>query len=137
LVFIILALMKKIEVVAAIIKNNDHFLCCQRKKSKLTYLSEKWEFPGGKLEIGETREQALLREIDEELGMRICDIKFALTVVHVYEDFELTMHAFHVSTKQDKFKLHAHKKAIWATLGKLSDFNWAAADIPIVKHLQN
>ena len=129
--------MKKIEVVAAIIKNNDHFLCCQRKKSKLTYLSEKWEFPGGKLEIGETREQALLREIDEELGMRICDIKFALTVVHVYEDFELTMHTFKVSTTQTKFKLHAHKDAIWTPLEKLNKYEWAAADLPIVEYLQN
>jgi 8-oxo-dGTP diphosphatase len=128
--------MKKIEVVAAIIRKNDNILCCQRKKDKLTYLSEKWEFPGGKIEAGESRTQALTREIDEELEMKIYDIKFALTVIHNYIDFELTMHVFNVKTNKDKFKLHAHQDAIWAPLQELSKFNWAAADIPIIKHLQ-
>ena len=129
--------MKKIEVVAAIIRKNDNFLCCQRKKHKLTYLSERWEFPGGKIEAGESKTQALTREIDEELEMKIYDIKFALTVVHNYIDFELTMHVFNVKTNKDKFKLHAHQDAIWAPLQELSKLNWAAADIPIVKYLQN
>lgn len=129
--------MKNIEVVAAIIKKDGHFLCCQRKNNKLKYLSEKWEFPGGKLELGETREQALEREIKEELEMKIFDIKFALTIIHKYEDFELTMHAFNVSTNEEKFKLHAHKKAIWVTIKKLYKLNWAEADIPIVKYLEN
>jgi 8-oxo-dGTP diphosphatase len=129
--------MKKIEVVAAIIKNNGSILCCQRETNKLAYLSEKWEFPGGKLEEGETREEALIREIDEELEMVIYDIEFALTVVHKYEDFELIMHAFQVSTTQTKFKLHAHKEAIWTPLGKLNKYDWAAADVPIVEYLQN
>tara|TARA_B100001059_G_C17435954_1_gene380275 strand:- start:145 stop:387 length:243 start_codon:yes stop_codon:yes gene_type:complete len=79
--------MKKIEVVAGIIFYKDRILCCQRKTNKYPYLSEKWEFPGGKLEEGETREKALIREIDEELEMEIKDLKFALTVVHQYEDF--------------------------------------------------
>jgi 8-oxo-dGTP diphosphatase len=129
--------MKKIEVVAAIIKNNDNILCCQREINKLSYLSEKWEFPGGKLEEGETREEALVREIDEELDMVIYNIEFALTVVHKYEDFELTMHTFKVSTTQTKFKLHAHKEAIWTPLEKLNKYDWAAADLPIVEYLQN
>ena len=65
--------MKKIEVVAGVIINKNKILCCQRKKSKYSYLSEKWEFPGGKLEENETREKALIREIDEELEMEIKD----------------------------------------------------------------
>ena len=56
---------KLIEVVAAIIKIENKYLCCQRKKNKLTYLSEKYEFPGGKIENNETKEEALKREIKE------------------------------------------------------------------------
>ena len=59
--------MKEIEVVAAIIQHQNKILCCQRRENKLQYLSEKWEFPGGKLEVGESREAGLLREIKEEL----------------------------------------------------------------------
>ena len=129
--------MKKVEVVAAIINNNGNILCCQREVNKLAYLSEKWEFPGGKLEEGETREEALVREIDEELEMVIYNIKFVLTVVHKYEDFELTMHTYQVSTTQTKFKLYAHKEAIWTPLEKLNKYDWAAADLPIVEYLQN
>jgi len=91
--------MKKVEVVAAIINNNGNILCCQREVNKLAYLSEKWEFPGGKLEEGETREAALVREIDEELEMVISNIEFALTVVHKYEDFELTDYEPHPHIK--------------------------------------
>ena len=129
--------MKKVEIVAAIIYNKGNILCCQREVNKLAHLSEKWEFPGGKLEKGETREEALVREINEELEMAISNIEFALTVVHKYEDFELTMHTFKVSTTQSKFKLHAHKEAIWTPLEKLNKYDWVAADLPIVEYLQN
>ena len=105
--------------------------------NKLAYLSEKWEFPGGKIEEGETREEALTREIYEELEIVISNIEFTLTVVHKYEDFELTMHTFKVSTTQTKFILNAHKKAIWTPLGKLNKLDWAEADLPIVEYLQN
>ena len=129
--------MKKVEVVAAIIKNNSSILCCQRESSKLSYLSEKWEFPGGKLEIGETLEQALVREINEELEMEIYNLSFALTVIHQYPDFELTMHAFYAETKNFNYKLHVHKKVVWCAIERLNSLDWAAADIPIIKFLKN
>lgn len=129
--------MKKIEVVAGIIFYKDRILCCQRKTNKYPYLSEKWEFPGGKLEEGETREKALIREIDEELEMEIKDLKFALTVVHQYEDFQLTMHTYFAYSQKPKMKLNDHKDTVWATLEELDKFDWAAADIPIVEYIQN
>ncbi|MAC41430.1 MAG: DNA mismatch repair protein MutT [Pelagibacterales bacterium] len=129
--------MKKIEVVAGIIFYKDRILCCQRKTNKYPYLSEKWEFPGGKLEEGETREKALIREIDEELEMEIKDLKFALTVVHQYEDFRLTMHTYFAYSQKPKIKLNDHKDAVWATLEEVDKFDWAAADIPIVEYIQN
>ena len=129
--------MKKVEVVAGIIFYKESILCCQRKTNKYPYLSEKWEFPGGKLEEGETREKALIREIDEELEMEIQDLKFALTVVHQYKDFHLTIHAYFAYSKKSKMKLNDHKNAVWATLKEVDKFDWAAADIPIVEYIQN
>ena len=128
--------MKKVEVVAAIIKYNNKVLCCQREHNKLTYLSEKWEFPGGKIEKEETKEQALIREIDEELGMDIQKIQYALTVIHNYPDFELTMHTYTAETKQNNYSLNVHKDACWTTVDNFNSFDWAAADLPIVKFLQ-
>ena len=129
--------MKKVEVVAAIIKNNSSILCCQRELNKLSYLSEKWEFPGGKLESGETLEQALVREINEELEMKIYNLEFALKVVHKYPDFELTMHAFFACTENLNYKLHVHKEVVWSAIERLNSLDWAAADIPIIKFLKN
>ena len=129
--------MKKVEVVAGIIICKDSILCCQRKTNKYPYLSEKWEFPGGKLEEGETREEALIREIDEELEMEIQDLKFALTVVHQYKDFQLTMHAYFAYSQKSKMKLNDHKDAVWAAVEEVGKFDWAAADIPIVEFIQN
>ena len=128
--------MKKVEVVAAIIRSENKILCCQRESNKLAYLSNKWEFPGGKLETGETQKQALIREIDEELEMDIKNIEFALTVVHPYPDFELTMHAYFAEVTNTDYKLHAHLSAEWSSIKELDILDWAAADIPIVDFLQ-
>lgn len=127
--------MKEIEVVAAIIQNQGKILCCQRKENKLQYLSEKWEFPGGKLEKGESREIGLIREIKEELNIDINSPSFAITIEHTYPDFKLIMHCFFVSTDNDVFELHAHKNATWISKENLVNLDWAAADIPVVKFL--
>ena len=129
--------MKKVEVVAAIIQHEGQILCCQRADSPLPYLSYKWEFPGGKLQEGETREQALIREIEEELDMTINHLQFALTVVHQYPDFELTMHCYQAGTTATDFNLNVHQQAIWLPLSRLDQLDWAAADLPIVTHLNN
>ena len=128
--------MNRVHVVVGLIVRSNHKILISKRKKHL-FQGCLWEFPGGKLEEGETREEALVREIDEELEMVISNIEFALTVVHEYKDFELTMHTYKVSTTQTKFKLHAHKEAIWTPLEKLNKYDWAAADLPIVEYLQN
>lgn len=127
--------MKKIEVVAAIIYFKDEILCVQRPKNKLSYISEKFEFPGGKIEQGETHKEALKREIYEELNIKT-DIKsFFSTVVHKYPDFELTMHCYKCEVITKELILQEHISQTWLRLDALNTLDWAAADIPIVNKL--
>jgi len=127
--------MKKIEVVAAVIYFEDKILCVQRPKNKLAYISEKFEFPGGKIEKDETKKEALKRELLEELNI-ITNIKSPfLTVVHQYPDFELTMHGFICEVKNQELKLQEHIALEWLSVNELKKLDWAAADIPIVNKL--
>ncbi|RVT80011.1 (deoxy)nucleoside triphosphate pyrophosphohydrolase [Flavobacterium sufflavum] len=128
--------MKKIEVVAAIIYFENKILCVQRPQNKLAYISEKFEFPGGKIEEGETKNEALKRELFEELNIINVDIKsLFLTVVHEYPDFELTMHSFICEVKSKEIILNEHIAYKWLSLNELKSLDWAAADIPIVNKL--
>ena len=104
---------KKVEVVAAIIKHNDKILCVQRGENKLDYISKKYEFPGGKIEAGETREQTITREIQEELKMAISPNEDFLTVEHEYPDFFLTMHSFICSCDDPTVHLTEHIDYKW------------------------
>ncbi|WP_432222138.1 (deoxy)nucleoside triphosphate pyrophosphohydrolase [Flavobacterium sp. TMP13] len=127
--------MKKVEVVAAIIYCENKILCVQRPQNKLNYISEKFEFPGGKIEQGETKIEALKRELLEELNITT-DIKsLFLTVVHEYPDFELTMHSYICQVETQKLTLNEHIAQEWLTLHELKKLDWAAADIPIVNKL--
>lgn len=127
--------MKKIEVVAAIIYFENKILCVQRPQNKLSYVSEKFEFPGGKIEQGETQKEALKRELFEELNI-ITNIKsFFMTVVHEYPDFELTMHSFICEVKTKEMNLNEHISLEWLSINELNKLDWAEADIPIVKKL--
>ncbi|MFM7683118.1 MAG: (deoxy)nucleoside triphosphate pyrophosphohydrolase [Bacteroidota bacterium] len=128
--------MKHITVVAAVIEKQGKILCVQRGISSLHYISEKWEFPGGKIELGETEEVALRREIKEELEMEIVVGKKIGTVTHQYPDFLLTMHAFHCTSKQEP-TLTEHIAFRWLNIRELENIDWAAADVPVVKLFSN
>ncbi|MFD2822258.1 (deoxy)nucleoside triphosphate pyrophosphohydrolase [Lacinutrix iliipiscaria] len=128
--------MKKIEVVAAIISFENKTFCVQRPENKLSYISKKFEFPGGKIEKGESKEQALKRELLEELNFIPTKIdSLFLTVVHQYPDFELTMHSFKCYSETKDIQLNEHISSEWLSLKDLKMLDWAEADIPIVNRL--
>lgn len=127
--------MKHIHVVAAVIIHNKKILCVQRGPAKYDYISEKWEFPGGKLEECETKLEAIVREIKEELHMDINVDAFLMTVHHAYPDFQLTMDTFLCSSESGELTLTEHGDFKWLEKSELSELDWAAADLPIVKRL--
>ena len=129
--------MKHHTVVAAIIVKDNQFLCLQRNHSKYDYISHKFEFPGGKQEPNETQEEALIREIKEELTLDIIIKGPFLTVEHQYPDFKLTMHSFLCYAKDYNFILTEHIGFRWLERQELNQLDWAAADLPIVDKLMN
>lgn len=128
--------MKKVEVVAGVIICKDKILCVQRPENKLEYISKKFEFPGGKVEVGETQEEALIRELEEELSISPVIDKHFLTVVHQYPHFELTMHSYLCKVESQDLVLHEHINEEWLSTNELNKLDWAAADIPIVNKLR-
>ena len=127
--------MKEISVVAAIIKHNNKILCVQRGDNKYNYISKKFEFPGGKIEEGETLEETIIREVREELLMNVKTEKPFITVEHQYPDFFITMYSFICSCEDPAVHLTEHIAYKWLAPSELEDLDWAAADIPMVKKL--
>ena len=129
--------MKTIELVAGIIENDGKILCMQRDQGKHDYISFKWEFPGGKIEIGETKEQALVRELQEEMELDVEVVEHFLDIEHQYPDFIIKMYCFRCNTEDLNFKLNVHKDFKWLPKEELLTLDWAEADKPIVNKLVN
>jgi mutator protein MutT len=121
------------EVVAAVIEREGKLLCAQRKPGG--DLPLKWEFPGGKVEPGETRLEALERELREELGLRIRAGSFLMTVRHRYESFFLTMHVYRARIMAGEPSLNEHAAIRWLKPEELCGLDWAPADLPVVERL--
>ena len=129
--------MKQIVVVAAILVKDQQILCVQRGPHKFSYISKKFEFPGGKVEMGETNEQALSRELIEELNLNIEVGNHFVTVEHEYPDFTVLMHSYLCkSINSQALQLTEHIDFKWLPAPDLDRLDWAAADIPIVELLQ-
>ncbi|MGX9459074.1 (deoxy)nucleoside triphosphate pyrophosphohydrolase [Photobacterium damselae subsp. damselae] len=126
---------KQIEVVAAVLMNGGQFLAVQRGESQLSYVSKKWEFPGGKVEVGETLVAAITRELEEELRIIIAEPQFLLTVEHSYPDFDIIMHCFVVNVPTRELELTEHLESRWLNKDQLWDLDWASADVPAVEML--
>ena len=121
---------KRIEVVAAIIRNDDQILATQRGYGDW---KDWWEFPGGKIEAGETPEQALVREIREELEADIKIDRFLHTVEWDYPQFHLTMHCYLCSLKNRALHLVEHEAAKWLTREQISSVQWLPADEDLIR----
>ena len=116
---------KSIEVVAAIIRRGDKIFATQRGYGDW---KDWWEFPGGKMEPGETPEQALLREIREELDTEIRIDTFLYTVDWDYPQFHLTMHCYMASLLGESLQLIAHEAARWLSREEIHSVRWLPAD---------
>lgn len=126
--------MKIINVVAAIIVRDGKILATQRGYGEY---KDGWEFPGGKIEPGESPEDALVREISEELDACIEVVDYLTTVEHDYSDFHLSMQCFFASLKDDShLKLLEHEASRWLTYDGLDDVDWLPADIKVVEALK-
>ncbi|MBP5646081.1 MAG: (deoxy)nucleoside triphosphate pyrophosphohydrolase [Bacteroidaceae bacterium] len=122
--------MKKIEVVAAIIHDADgRIFATQRGYGDFKDL---WEFPGGKMEPGESPEQALVREIWEELETRIVVERLVRTIEWDYPQFHLTMHCFWCHVESGQLTLKEHEAARWLSAQLLDSVEWLPADLQII-----
>jgi 8-oxo-dGTP diphosphatase len=125
--------MKTIEVVAAIIKYDNKIFTTRRGYGDFENM---WEFPGGKIEYGETREEALVREIKEELELNIEVNEYLTTVDYDYSTFHLTMHCFICTINSGQLHLNAHNDAKWMRIENLDSLNWVPADVLVVEKLK-
>ena len=124
---------KTIKVVAAVIRKGDHIFATQRGYGNY---KDWWEFPGGKMEPGETPQEALAREIREELDAEIHIGRRLHTVEWDYPKFHLTMHCYLCTLAQDALHLNEHESARWLDAASLRDVRWLPADdglLPLIE----
>ena len=126
--------MKQIEVVAAIIRKDDKIFATQRGYGDW---KDWWEFPGGKMEAGETPEKALKREIREELSTEISVDKFLCTVEYDYPAFHLIMHCYLCSLVTEALHLNEHEAAKWLSKDNLGSVKWLPADLEVINNIIN
>ena len=126
--------LKTVKVVAAIITKDKKIFATQRGYGDF---KDGWEFPGGKVEPNESPEQAIVREIKEELGADIRITGFLTTVEHDYPNFHLSMDCFWVKLAEDsEVKLLEHEAAKWLALDELDTVDWLPADVKVVKAIK-
>lgn len=122
-----------VEVVAALIWDKDKFLICQRPAHKARGLL--WEFVGGKIEKGETKEQALIRECKEELAVTLAVGDVFMDVVHEYSDITVHLILFNATIAEGVPQLIEHNDLKWITCEEISKYNFCPADTEILKEL--
>ncbi len=126
--------MKQIEVVAAIIRKGDKIFATQREYGDF---KDWWEFPGGKMEVGESPEEALRREIREELSTEISVDEYICTVEYDYPKFHLKMHCYFCSLISEALHLNEHEAARWLAKDELDSVKWLPADVLVVNEINN
>lgn len=124
-----------IEVVAALIWDNNKFLICQRPKNKACALL--WEFVGGKVEKGETKDHALIRECKEELDITLSVGTIFTEVTHTYPDITVHITLFNATISQGQPKMIEHNDIKWIQISEIDDFEFCPADVKILRRLKD
>ena len=124
---------KKISVVAAIIRKGELIFATQRGYGNY---KDWWEFPGGKVEAGEIPQEALIREIQEELGTKIAVDEFLITVEYDYPEFHLSMDCFWCHVEEGNLSLFEHEASRWLPINDLRQVNWLPADIMVIEEIE-
>ena len=122
------------EVVAALIWDGERFLACQRPAQKARGLL--WEFVGGKVEAGETREQALIRECKEELGISVSVADVFMDVIHQYSDLKVHLTLFNASVLSGELQKLEHNDLRWITVDEIDEYQFCPADDEILLELK-
>lgn len=126
--------MKTIKVVAAIIKKENQIMIAQRLKGEF---AGEWEFPGGKIEAGETPEEALKREIMEEMELDIEVKDYLMTAEYDYSTFHLSMDCFMCELKNEEMHLHDHTAIKWIPIDEdIKNIDWVPADVQVFEAVQ-
>ena len=126
---------KHLDVVCAVVQKEGKYLCMQRLRKGPDYVAEHWEFPGGKVKAGESREQALRREIKEEMDWDIYVGRQIGQVEQAYPDFTITLTAFDCWARQFDFKLLQHIDYRWLPFSLLGQLSWTEADRQLILQL--
>ena len=126
--------MRQIEVVATNIQREGAYFATQRGYGEFEGM---WEFPGGKIEPGESSEDALKREIQEELGVDIIIEDLICTTEYDYPSFHLTMHCYLCRVEAGEIELREHKSARWLRPEELGSVDWLPADKDVISRLNN
>ena len=122
------------EVVAALVWEGEKFLICQRPVHKARGLL--WEFVGGKVEMGETKERALIRECREELAVTVAPRDIFMDVVHEYPDLTVHLTLFNASITEGVPKMLEHNDIQWITVGEIDNYAFCPADETILARLK-
>ena len=123
-----------VEVVAALIWDNDKIMICQRPANKARALL--WEFVGGKVELGETKEQALVRECQEELAITLSVGGVFMDVVHEYPDITVHLTLFNATIKEGVPQKIEHNDIKWIAVSEIDNYDFCPADLEIVEKIK-
>lgn len=123
-----------VEVVAALIWDGDRFMICQRPAHKARGLL--WEFVGGKVEPGETKEEALIRECREELAVTVAPKDLFMDVVHEYPDLTVHLSLFNAVIAEGTPRLLEHNDIRWITVDEIDRYEFCPADVEILKEIR-
>lgn len=128
-----------LHVVCAVVEHQGEILCMQKGDHKYSYISHHWEFPGGKVEQGETEEQALVRELMEEMDYHVTVERHLLTTEYIYPDFEISLSAYlcHPANNESPrlFKMKEHIQSQWLAPSHLNTLVWAPADKQLIDEI--